>query len=135
MSLDSVLSSGRRAAESRMLDRATVRRLADGTAQDEATGLVTQTWQVVYADRPCRISGAARGSSTYRTVASGGVDVETAARIAHFAHDTVLIDGDYIEVTSGEHVGIWRVIEADPADQQTALRVPVIAARRPEGWS
>jgi hypothetical protein len=51
-------------------------------------------------------------------------------------HDTVLRDGDLIEVTAGELTGsVWHVVEADAADQQTARRVPVIAAEHPEEWS
>jgi hypothetical protein len=56
-------------------------------------------------------------------------------RVAHLPHSTVLRDGDLIEITAGELAGsVWHVVEADAADQQTARRVPVIAAEHPEEW-
>ena len=77
----------------------------------------------------------ARSQSPSRTVNIGGAEAQVATRTAHFPHDTVLRDGDLIEITAGELVGsVWRVIESDAADQQTARRVPVIAVEHPEEW-
>jgi hypothetical protein len=74
----------------------------------------------------------ARSQSPSRTIDLGGVQVQVATRTAHFAHDTDLRDGDLIEITAGELVGsVWRIVESDAADQQTARRVPVIATERP----
>jgi hypothetical protein len=129
------LSAGRHAAESRMLSAATVHRKTGATTTD-TRGLEVPGWDEVYEDRPCRIAGMARSQSPSRTVNIGGAEVQVATRTAHFPHDTDLRDGDLIEITAGELIGsVWRVVEADAADQQTARRVPVIATDRPEEWS
>lgn len=119
-----------------MLSRANIRRKT-GNWTTDARGLEVPEWATVYADLPCRISGAAANTSPYRTVNIGGATMEVAARVAHFPHDTLdLADGDLIEVTAGETApSVWQIIEADAADQQTARRVPVVAAERPEEWS
>lgn len=124
-------------AESRMLSRATIRRKTGRAEPDESTGLQVTVWETIHADIPCRIAGMAANSSPYRTVNIAGASMEVAARVAHFPHDTTgLRDGDLIDVTAGETApSVWHIIEADAADQQTALRVPVIAAERPEEWS
>lgn len=85
-----------------------------------------------------RLAGSERGVSSYRTASIAGVEVQVANRAAHFpiaARSAGFQDGDLIEVTAGENAGtVWRVVEADSADQKTALRLPVIAADRPVEW-
>jgi hypothetical protein len=135
VTVDTVLAAGRHAAEARMLSTATVRRKTGGTTTD-ADGFEVPAWAIAYAGRPCRIAGMARSQSPSRTIDLGGVQVQVATRTAHFAHDTTdLRDGDLIEITAGELVGsVWRIVESDAADQQTARRVPVIATERPKEW-
>lgn len=118
-----------------MLSRANIRRKTGEMTTDDR-GLEVPEWVTVYANLPCRISGMAANTSPYRTVNIGGATMEVAARVAHFPHDTTdLADGDLIEVTTGETApSVWQIIEADAADQQTARRVPIVAAERPEGW-
>lgn len=136
MSAASAAAAGRRAAEARMTSRATIRRNTGRTAQDETTGLEVPIWDTTYADLPFRLGGANSGSSGTRTQDIGGVEVQLAIRTAHLPAATANVrDGDLIEVDSGENAGtIWRVVEGDWADQQTARRVPIVAADRPEEW-
>jgi hypothetical protein len=128
------LEQFRAAAEARMLSRATVRRKTGATTIG-ANGFEVAGWSIAYTDRPCRIAGMARSQSPSRKLNVGGAEVQVSTRVAHLPHGTVLRDGDLIEITTGELVGsVWRVVEADAADQQTARRVPVIATERPEEW-
>jgi hypothetical protein len=121
-------------AESRMLSRATVRRKTGATTTD-ADGFEVPAWSSPYTGIPCRIAGMARSQSPSRSLNVGGAEVQVAVRVAHLPHSTVLRDGDLIEITAGELAGsVWHVLEADAADQQTARRVPVIAAEHPEEW-
>lgn len=129
------LASGRRAAEARMLSRATVHRKTGATTTD-ADGFEVSGWTDAYVGRPCRIAGMARSQSPSKTLDIGGAQVQVATRTAHFPHDTDLRDGDLIEITTGELEGsVWQVVESDAADQQTARRVPVVAIEHPEEWS
>jgi hypothetical protein len=131
--IEAALPVLRSEAEARMLSTATVRRKTGATTTD-ARGLEVPAWSTM-TGLPCRIAGMARSQSPSRTVDIGGAEVQVATRTAHFPHDTDLRDGDLIEITAGELVGsVWRVIESDAADQQTARRVPVIATDRPEEW-
>lgn len=134
MTLSGALAAGRRAAESRMTSRAVIKR-PGGTTTD-ANGYEVDGWTVIYSG-PFRLSGSTRGGAGSRTVSVGDVDVELAVRVAHFpATTTGLRDGDLIEVTGGENAGgFLRIVEASWQDQATALRVPVVEAERPGGWS
>jgi hypothetical protein len=128
------LEQFRAAAESRMLSRATVRRKTGATTTN-VDGFEVPAWSSRYTSIPCRIAGASRSESPTRSLNVGGAEVQVSTRVAHLPHGTVLRDGDLIEITTGELVGsVWRVVEADAADQQTARRVPVIATERPEEW-
>lgn len=106
-------------------------------------GLEVPEWATIHADMPCRIGGANSGSAGYRTVDVGdGVEFQAAVRVVSFPTwiadreaDPDLANGDLIEVTAGALNGrVYQIVEADPADQQTARRVPVIEAVRPEEW-
>ena len=122
-------------AESRMLSRCTIRRSTGRTAQDESTGLEVPIWDVTYTNLPIRVGGS-RNAATTRTEDVAGVEVQTALRIAHLpAPTTDLADGDLIELTSGELVGVvLRVVEATWQEQATARRVPCEQVDRPEEW-
>lgn len=118
-----------------MLSRATVRRPTSKTVQDETSGLEVPAWAVVLTGSPFRLRGT-RGGTSSRTLTVGGVEVTLAVREGHFPVGTDLRDGDLIEVTAGENAGtVWRVVEGDSADQQTAYRVPIVATDRPEEWA
>lgn len=122
-------------AEARMTSRATVYRTTGRLVQNEDDGLEVPEWVIVTYDSPFRLRGT-RGGNSSQTLTIGGVEVTLAVREGHFPIGTSLRDGDLIDVTEGENVGtVWRVVEADSADQQTAYRVPIIAADRPEEWS
>ena len=122
----------RQQAQARMTSRATVRRPTGRLTQDEGSGLEVTEWADVVTDSPFRIG---RGDGT-RTLTIGGVEVTLAVRTGHFPAGTDLADGDLIDVTEGENAGtVWRVVEGDWADQQTAYRVPIIATSRPEEWA
>lgn len=112
-----------------------VRRKTGGTTTD-ADGYEVDEWVIELAEVPCRI-GSDRGAAQSRTVSTPGGDVTLAVRVAHFPAATEgLRDGDLIEVVAGRLLGsVWRVVEADDADQQTARRVPVVAAERPSEWA
>ena len=117
-----------------MTSRATVHRTTGRMVQDESNGLEVREWATTYTG-PFRLGGANAGSSGARTEAIGGVEVQTALRTGHFPAGTDLADGDVVEVTAGENAGtVWRVVEGDWADQQTARRVPLTAEARPEEW-
>lgn len=134
MSLNGVLLAGRRAAEARMLSTCTIRRQA-GVAPDPTTGLGVTTWTVVYTG-PVRIGGSTRGSSGYRADKVAALESFASTRVANLPWDTSgLADGDLIEITGGESVGlVFRIIEADWQDQATAQRMPVDAVPRPSEW-
>jgi hypothetical protein len=121
-------------AESRMLSTAAVMRQT-GTTKD-ADGFTVPEWATVYIG-PFRLGGANAGSSGYRTVTVGAQEMQLAIRVGHFPADTAgLTDGDLIEVTAWENAGlVLRIVEASSADQQTALRLPVVETQRPEEWA
>lgn len=122
-------------AEERMLSRANVHRPAVGGVQDETTGLQGSGWDEVETDLPFRLGGSRGGSGAVRTVTIGGAELTLAVRTGHLPAGTEVYDGDLIEVTQGDNAGtVWRVIEGDWADQQTALRVPIVATDRPTEW-
>lgn len=131
--LDETLARGRAAAEARMRSTARVRRNNGLTTGPDGWDVVA--WLDVYTG-PLRLAGADSGSSPSRTKTVGGVEYQAATRVAHFPHDTsVLRDGDVLEITEGESAGLFFVLlEVDPADQQTALRVPVEATQKPKDW-
>lgn len=118
-----------------MTSRALVRR-PGGPPLTDSDGFEVDGWTTVY-DGPFRLSGSNRGGTGSRTARVGDIDVELAVRVAHFPAATAgLRDGDVIQVTGGENVGgFLRVVEASWQDQATALRVPVVQAQEPEGWS
>lgn len=128
---------GRRAAEmfGDFPSAARVRRATGGYVLD-AGGYEVPEWVDVLADTPCRIAGASRGAASSSTRDISGVEVETPNRTARFPHGTTgFADGDFIEVTYGDSSGlVFRIIEADQGDQQTAVRVPVEGVERPAEW-
>lgn len=118
-----------------MLSTVVVRRKTGQMAQDETTGEEVPVWSTVYTG-PFRLGGTDRGSAGTRTENIGGVELQVATRVGHFPASTNgLSDGDYIDITSGENVGVGlRIIEADWQDQSTARRVPVESVTRPSEW-
>jgi hypothetical protein len=140
VSLDAYLPDFRADAEERMgadAGACTVQvRRKTGETTTDADGYEVDEWVVELAEVPCRI-GSDRGASQSRTVSTPGGDVTLAVRVAHFPAATEgLRDGDFIEVVDGRLLGsVWRIVEADDADQQTARRVPVVAAERPSEWA
>ena len=134
MSVGSILAHGRRSAESRMTSTVTARRLTGDTTTD-ADGYEIPEWAATHTDLSCRLT-ARTGAGQSRTISTPGGDVEIASRELHVPSGTTDIrDGDLFEITAGENVGtVWRVVEADGADQTTALRLPVVGAERPEEW-
>lgn len=121
-------------AESRMTSRASLRRLTGGTTVN-AEGYEVPEWATVLTDTPCRLT-ARTGAGQSRTVSTPGGDVQIASRELHVPVGTTGVrDGDLFEITAGENAGtVWQVVEADGSDQTTALRLPVVAAERPEEW-
>lgn len=119
----------------RMTSRVVVMRKTGLTDQDEETGAEVPEWAAVHIDIPFRLGGS-KGSAGTRTVTVGAAEVQVATRVGSFAYDTDdLLDGDLIDITSGENAGlVLRIVEADWADQQTARRVPVVSESRPEEW-
>lgn len=134
--LTAALPELRAQAESRMTSRATVKRNTGETTTD-GNGYEVPAWETLYVDLPCRLAGVVRGPATSRTVTSGGVEVDLAARAIHFpvwADD--LADDDMVEVTAGENMGVFvRIVEASFQDQATARRLPILEAQEPKGWS
>lgn len=146
MSYLSTLNDGRRAALAVMPSRCVIRR-RDGSRTTGSDGFEVEGWEVLYTDHPMRLRDVSTGTGGNAPRVAGrsqqGVEVNHARHIASlYAFDAVtgnridLADGDYIEITDGENVGvIIRVVESDWADTKTARRVPVEAAERPRGWS
>lgn len=127
-------------AESRMSSRTRSWRRtlnADGTpaTTTNADGYEVPAWEIPHPDIPCRLASKT-GAGQSRTVSTAGGDVQVASRELHLpASTTDVHDGDLFEITEGENAGtVWQVVEADGADQKTALRLPVVAAQRPEEW-
>lgn len=140
MSVASAITAGQIAAEARMGaandgSDVIVRRKTGRTVQDESTGAKAAVWVVVH-EGPMRLKGATRNSSGTRRDTVPGGEVQLATREAHFPIAVnVIRDGDLIEITAGENAGtVWRVLEADHADQQTARRLPVVSEKRPSEW-
>lgn len=119
-----------------MLSTGAVRRKTGRMVQDETTGLEVPQWLTVHEDVPCRVAGLTRGASTSRTTEMGGVEITEAMRTLHLRYDIAdLADGDLVEITAGELAGTaWEIQESDPAEQQTARRVAVVAVPRPTEW-
>lgn len=117
-----------------MTSRVRVRRSTGRTVQDEETGREVPQWATV-ATVPFRLRGGRNGSVGTKAVTTGGVELQLATAEGHVPADTPVQDGDLLEVTSGENAGtVWRVVESNRGDQQTARRVPIIEARRPAEW-
>lgn len=117
-----------------MTSRVTIRR--PGASTTDGNDYEVPSWSVVAADLPCRVSGVAGSASPTHRVTVGAADVEIAARVLHLpAGTTGITDGDYVDVTTGELSGrAFRIVEATLADQQTAVRVPLLEVQRPEEW-
>jgi hypothetical protein len=130
------LGAMRARAEARMTSSALVKRSGGGPPLTDSDGFEVDAWETVY-EGPFRLSGSPRGGAGSRTVRVGDVDVELAVRVGNFpAATTGLRDGDLIQITGGENAGgFLRIVEASWQDQATALRVPVVEAQRPGGWS
>lgn len=140
MRAPSRLGAMRARAESRMgstngASDAVVMRPTGATTADP-DGFEVPEWATVYTG-PFRLGGANAGSSGYRAVTVGAQELQLAVRVGHFPAGTPdLADGDLIEVTAGENAGlVLRIVEASAADQQTALRLPVVQTQRPEEWA
>lgn len=129
------LTRGRAAAVARMTSRAVVMRKTGRTTQSETNGREVPEWAAVHVDVPFRLVGGTTAGET-RTVTVGGVELQLAVRRGDFpASLTDFADGDLIEITAGENTwSVWRIVEADWADQQTARRVPVVTTDRPAEW-
>lgn len=108
-----------------------------GATTTDGNGYVVPVWATVYASVPFRLGGAFQGGSGTRTVRVGTTEMQLALRVASFPVGTDLLqDGDLIEVTAGENVGlVLQVGEAAWQDQATARRVPVMQVQRPEEWA
>ncbi|WP_181312468.1 DUF6093 family protein [Nocardioides campestrisoli] len=140
--LQARLARGCAAAEARMgasngASDVIVYRKGDAGQQNEDTGAQSPEWEPVHAGvLPFRLGGT-RGAGQTRTVSTPAGDVQVALRTGSFPNEGPdLQDGDLIAIVAGERAGtFWSIVEADAADQQTARRVPVVAAQRPEEWS
>lgn len=120
-----------------MTSRCTVRRKTGDTTTN-AAGLEVAEWETIYTDLPLRLAGTSGGAAASRTQTLGSTaETQASRREAHLPHTTTgLADGDLIEVTAGDNTGlVFRVIEADWADQSTARRIPVEATTRPAEWA
>lgn len=116
-----------------MTSTATVKREGAPTTVD---GLEVPGWTTVHTALSGRLTGS-RNAASSRTVTIGQTEVQLAVREWHCPADTTgLRDGDVIEITAGENVGVFlRVAESSWQDQATARRVPVVEIQEPEGWS
>ena len=130
------LARGRAMANARMTSTCAIRRDGGLGEQDPVTGIQPRIWEQIHVDLPCRLSGNPRGASTSRKLSPASGEVEVPVRYLSVAFDTAGIeDGDLVEITSGERAGlVLQIVESSGADQQTALRLPVIGARRPDEW-
>lgn len=130
----SVLLRGRIAAESRMTSTATIWR-EDPDNPTVVDGLETPAWVAQHTALPGRLAGPSGGAAPSRKVSIGQTEIQVAVREWHCpATTTDLRDGDVIEITAGEHAGMFlRIVEASGQDQATARRLPVVEIQRPEG--
>lgn len=112
-----------------MTSTANVRHESGTTIVD---GQHVAAWVTDYTDLPCRL---ATHQTTSSTLVIGEAESEQATRDLHFPHDTRLVDGAVVLLTSGEWAGTyWAVRESTGADQKTALRVRVVQIEKPGGW-
>lgn len=132
--LTDLLAEGRRAAESRMTSRVTIYRADPASPTTDDRGLEVAGYATILSDVPFRLA-ATRGSGRSRTVRRGDSEVEVAVREGHMPTWVAdLRDRDVLRVTSGESAGrFFEVVDATPADQQTARRPEVVEIDKPGG--
>lgn len=116
-----------------MLSRCTIRRKTGTFTVTD--GFKVPDWEIVATDVPVRIAGASRGASQSRGQQVGAT-YEAASREGSLPiSQSDLRDDDHLDMTSGETSDlVFRIVEADHADQRTARRVRVIAVERPGEW-
>lgn len=132
------LARGRAAASARRGSLCTIRRRG-ALGEQREDGVQPRLWLVIHEDEPVEVVGAAgarSGGSATRTLNTPSGDVEVPVRFLRFRWDLPgLQDGDLVEITAGRTASeVFQFLEVTPADNQTALRIPVIAARRPDEW-
>ena len=119
-----------------MTSRVTIHREDPENPTTDGRGLEVAGYTTVTTDVPFRLA-ATRGNGRSRTVRRGDSEVEVAVREGHmptWVDD--LSDRDVLEVTSGESAGrFFEVVDATPADQQTARRPEVVEIDKPGGIS
>lgn len=118
-----------------MTSRVTVKR-EDPANPVTVDGLEYPGWTVVYTDLPFRSDSGSTSDGGSRGVTIGSVTFEEATGVGHFPHPSAdLRDGDVLEVATGDWAGDWfQIVAAVRYDQQTARRLPIKEAQRPEGW-
>lgn len=123
-------------AEARMTSRVTVLRKSGRQTQNESTGEESPEWLPVHTDLPFRLDFSSSSDGGSRTVTIDGVSYESATAVGHFPALTAdLLDGDYIDITSGECAGdVYSIVKAVRADQKTARRLPIAEESRPDEW-
>lgn len=120
-----------------MESRVIVRRRTGKTTQNEDTGRVYATWEIVHPDLECRKRTATSGAgSTRRQAIPGGGETQVAQDEVDFPYATEnLLDGDFYEFVDGENAGVVvAALEVSRADQKTVRRVAVKEVPRPEEW-
>lgn len=113
-----------------------VRRKTGRFVIDPDAGTKRPEWQIVHSG-PFRLRGARGGAAPSRRIEQTGGAIEVGTPEAHWPIDVdVLRDGDFIETAAGPNAGrVWRIVDANVGDQQTARRYRVIEEQRPEEWS
>lgn len=123
-------------AEGRMTSRVNVYRKSGRQLGNESTGEQSPEWLPAHLNLPFRLDSGSSSDGGSRRVEIDGVTYELATAVGHFPAATDdLLDGDFIEVVSGECVGtVWSIVKAVRADQKTARRLPIVEESRPDEW-
>lgn len=119
-----------------MTSRCTVWRKTGGYVVN-GDGAQVPEWAAVYVNLPCRVSSGSSSDGGSRGVTIGAVTFEDATGVVHLPHPSDLLeDDDLFELTEGDWAGdVYRIVAAIRYDQQTARRLPIVEAARPEEWA
>lgn len=119
-----------------MTSRVNVYRRSGRQVGNESTGEQSPEWIPTHLDLRFRLDSGSSSDGGSRRVEIDGVTYELATAVGHFpALTDDLLDGDFIEVVSGECVGtVWSIVKAVRADQKTARRLPIVEESRPDEW-
>lgn len=124
MSIDTAIARFRARQAEQFSDEVTVSRPVGELVTDSTTGAVTQTYDSIYEDRPCKIRPAERSGND---VAAGETELRMVDMVGKFAVNDDIRKDDILTVTASLYdtsmvARQYRVTEA-PADAWQIARI------------